>query len=145
MPVTATSAQLATLQRANAQWNAVPYAAVPVDDAADDWIDAPEPGKSWECRDYVLAKAKTLREWGWPVGDMSVVLCWTEPEPATPGATPAREYHAVLGCRAGGEVYILDNRVGTVYPWQSPPYPYVCERQQIAGSLNFRDASGGLV
>ena len=141
----ATGAQLATLQRVNAQWNAVPYQAVPVDDAADDWIDAPEPGKSWECRCYVLAKAKTLREWGWPVEDMSVVLCWTEPEPASPGAEPAREYHAVLACTASGDILILDNRVPDIYPWQSPPYPYVWERQQIPGTTTFRDAAAGLV
>lgn len=143
--MTATPDQLTELQRINAQWNAIPFEALGVDAGEDNWIEAPVPGQVWECRDYVAAKAKALREGGWSVGDMSVVLCYTEPESAAPGEPAARAYHAVLGCSAGGVLYILDNRVGTVYPWDHPVYDYVWLHQQIPDTLTWRDASAGLV
>ena len=71
---------------------------------------------------------------------MFVVLCWIEPEPppSNPNGAPVRQYHAVLGCRAGGDIYILDNRTPAIYLWSTSPYPYLWAHQQIAGTTNFR-------
>jgi predicted transglutaminase-like cysteine proteinase len=145
--MTATAQQLAQLRAINNRVNAIPYQGLGVDQAADNWIDAPATGEVWECRDYTVAKAKALREAGWPVADMFVVLCWIEAEPPAPGRAPVRQYHAVLGCRAGGDIYILDNRTPDIYDWRSPPFPYLWAHQQIPGTVEFRDASGaaGLV
>jgi predicted transglutaminase-like cysteine proteinase len=143
--MTATSDQLSYLQSVNDRINAIPYGELGADQAEDRWIDAPEPGEVWQCRDYTIAKAKLLREQRWPVADMYVVLCWIEPEPPTPGAAPVRQYHAVLGCNAGGDIYILDNRAPAIYLWSSPPYDYLWAHQQIPGSTEFRDARAGLI
>lgn len=143
--MTASAEQLAQLRAINSQVNAIPYEALGADASADNWIDAPAPGQVWECRDYTVTKAKALREAGWPVADMGVVLCWIEPEPPSAGQPPVRQYHAVLGCSAGGEVYILDNRYRDIYRWDQPPYDYLWAHQQVPGTLTWRDARGGLV
>ena len=145
--MTATAQQLAQLRAVNSQVNAIPYQGLGVDQAVDNWIDAPAPGEVWLCRDYTVAKAKALREAGWPLSDLFIVLCWIEPEPppGNPRGAPVRQYHAVLGCRAGGDIYILDNRTPDIYDWRSPPFPYLWAHQQIPGTVEFRDASHGLV
>ncbi|HLX18482.1 MAG TPA: transglutaminase-like cysteine peptidase [Bradyrhizobium sp.] len=143
--MTATPKQLAQLRAVNDQINAIPYQGLGADQTQDVWIDAPSPGMLWECRDYTIAKAKALREQGWPPADMGVVLCWTEPEPPGAGQPPIRQYHAVLGCNAGGEVWILDSRTADIYRWDQCPYDYLWAHQQIAGSTEFRDARGGLI
>ena len=133
--MTATPEQLNRLQAVNAEINEIPYDANTEADSEDLWVDAPAPGTGWECRMYTIAKAKALREAGWPVDDMGVVLCYDE----------LGEYHAVLGCNATGDIYILDNRYPTIYLWTSPPYAYKWAHQQIPGSVEFRDATSGLV
>lgn len=132
--MTASPEQLAQLQAINDQINAIDYVANPSADAQDLWVDTPGIGTGYECRDYVLGKAKLLRQQGWPVSDMSVVLCNDE----------LGDYHAVLGCRAGGDIMILDNRAPAVYLWSAPPYKYTWLHIQIPGTDEFRDASGGL-
>lgn len=127
--------QVAWLQRVNDQVNAIGYVRDPSADAIDLWVDQPGIGTGFECRDYVLAKAKLLREQGWPSENLFVVLCNDE----------LGEYHAVQGAKAGDSIYILDNRSGPIYLWNSPVYRYVWLRQQIPGTLEFRDASSGLV
>ena len=131
----ASQQQIILLSAVNEQINAIPYDAVPkAGEEADTWIDAPDGGE-WECRDYTIAKAKDLRNRGWPVSDMSVVLCNDE----------LGEYHAVLACNAGGDIYVLDNRTPGIYLWNEPVYAYTWLHQQIPGSTDFRDASTGLV
>ena len=130
-----------TLEDVNTRINAIPYNALGVDASEDEWIDAPQPDQVWECRDYTIAKAKALREAGWPINDMFVILCWIEPD----GNPPKREYHAVLGARFNGDVYILDNRYPSIYLWNKPPYDYLWAHQQIPGTVTFRNASHGLV
>jgi len=145
--MSATPQQIALLRAVNNKINAISYDAIPkAGEEADTWIDAPDGGE-FECRDYTVAKAKALREAGWPVSDMFVVLLWTEPEPppGNPRGAPVRQYHAVLGCRAGGDIYILDNRTPDIYDWRSPPFSYLWAHQQIPGTVEFRDASHGLV
>ena len=141
--MTATPEQLAQLQAANDQINAIDYSANPTADAADLWVDTPGIGTGYECRDYVLGKSKLLRDQGWPVDDMFVVLCFIEPEPppGDPTGAPVRQYHAVLGCAAGGELFILDNRAPAIYLWSDPPYPYLWAHQQVAGTTDFTDVS----
>lgn len=133
--MTATPEQVAWLQFTQDKINALPYEALGSDQTQDRWIDEPEPERVWECRDYTVAKAKLLREQGWPPADMTVVLCNTE----------LGDYHAVLACHAGDSIYILDNRCGPIYLWQAPVYSYTWLHQQIPGTTDFRDASGGLV
>jgi predicted transglutaminase-like cysteine proteinase len=144
--MTASAEQLAQLRAVNSQVNATSYEALGKDASGDVWRDAPAPGETWECRDYTVAKAKALRSAGWPVADMFVVLCWIEPEPPTgnPTGAPVRQYHAVLGCTAGGELYILDNRAPDIYRCDELPYDYLWAHQQVPGTLTWRDARGGL-
>jgi len=141
--MTATPEQLAQLQAANDQINATPYDENVQADAADLWVDTPGIGTGYECRDYVLGKSKLLREQGFPVPDMSVVLCYIEPEPPldNPAGAPVRQLHAVLACNAGGDIYILDNRAPQIYLWTDPPYPYLWAQQQIASTTDFKDVS----
>src|SRR6266851_239186 len=59
--------QFAQLESVNTRINAIPYVA---DDPRfgepfDTWKSTPD-GKSWPCRDYVVAKAAVLRDLGWP-------------------------------------------------------------------------------
>jgi predicted transglutaminase-like cysteine proteinase len=133
---------IALLTQINTTVNQIPYNAIAgAHEPADWWTDVPVSGQSFECRDYTLTKAEQLRNAGFPVGDMTVVLLWTEPEPPTPGAAPERLYHAVLACNVSGDIYILDNRWPNVYIWNSPPYDYQWAEQQISGTVDFRDVS----
>jgi len=133
--VSATPEQVAWLQRVQDQVNAITYERDANADAHDLWVDEPGIGTGFECRDYVLGKARLLRTQGWPAQDMSVVLVNDE----------LGEYHAVLACKADDETYILDNRTASIYLWNAPVYPYKWLRQQIPGTVEFRDASTGLV
>lgn len=154
--MTATAGQLALLvallATINAEVNAIPYAATGSDSTQDNWIDNPVPGQVWQCRDYAIAKAKLLREQGWSIEEMGVVLCMTEvfADPSMPkGTPPARYYHAVQYARAGGAVYILDNRIvpNAVPLWRPYPLDYQWVHQEMVanGQMSWRDASGGLV
>jgi predicted transglutaminase-like cysteine proteinase len=143
-----TPAQLALLREVNSEVNAIPYSAIPrADQDPGRWINHPD-GGTFQCRDYAVRKAMILGERGWPKPDMSIVECWVEPEPlpGDPTGPKERQWHAVLAARDGlGTVMILDNRASDIYDWRSPPYPYIWGREQIAGTLEFRDASQGLV
>jgi predicted transglutaminase-like cysteine proteinase len=145
--------QFALLRQVNSEVNAMVYSAIPK--AGQDparWINHPD-GGTFECRDYSVAKSTELQRRGFPVGFMSIVECWIEPEPlpGQPDSKPQRQWHAVLACRDAPfgtpphNVFILDNRTTDIYDWRSPPYPYIWGREQIAGTLEFRDASQGLV
>lgn len=126
--------QLAELQSVNDAVNAIPYEAIGADMNEDEWRDTPVPGLIFECRCYGIRKAMLLEQQGWPAADLSEVLCNDE----------LGEYHDVMAARAGGEVYILDNRAPSVYLWSDPPYKYTWLHIQIPGTDEFRDASGGL-
>lgn len=142
----ATSEQLAELRATNARINAIPYNTIPsIGEGADVWKDTPDSG-DWFCRDYVLAKADQLKTLGWAPTDLTVVLCWTEPvkappDPPTGQPSDTREYHAVLACDAGGNTWVLDSRFDDIYLWTQPPADYLWDRQQIAGTTDFRDVS----
>lgn len=117
----------------------------------DDWIDTPAPGHSWVCRDYAIAKGRELQISGFHPEMLSIVTCWTEPvltpSPSeSPGAS--RLYHAVLAVSFQDEIWILDSRAGSIYRAEQPqvePFPYLWDKQQIPGSVDARDASGGLI
>lgn len=127
MPVT--ESQLTQLREVNLRINAIPFDWSPsLDEPPDWWSDTPVPGRSWVCRDYVLAKAQALREAGWDSLRLTVILCYTE----------AGEYHAVLGVRMDdGETIVLDNRFPEVYPMSAPPAAYRWDRRQVAGTTVF--------
>jgi len=150
--MTATTAQLAMLEQINDKINLIPYVAKGSDEAEDLWIDNPEPGKVWQCRDYAIDKAKLMREQGWSIEDMGLVLCETEVfnDPSFPNDPPKRYYHAVQYARAGGTVYILDNRIAypsRVVEWRPYPLDYQWIHQEMVanGVMAWRDARGGLV
>jgi len=115
----------------NSEVNAIPYdAALGEREPVDWWTDNPDAEGSYVCRDYVLTKSKRLRELGWPVSSLSVVLCWTEP--------PESVYHAVLAVDVNGETWILDNRVAAPYRWDRAPYHYRWDRRQVPGTVEFK-------
>lgn len=149
--MTAAPDQLSYLQSVNDRVNALVYQATGSDQDRDDWVDNPEPGKVWQCRDYATDKAKLMREQGWPFIDMGWVLCMTEvfADPSFPDKPPARYYHCVEFARADGVVYILDNRAAEVYRADAPPYDYQWIHQQTheprSSEVTWRDASTGLV
>ncbi len=130
------------LKQINSDVNQIPYdAIVGAHEPFDWWTDVPVSGQSFECRDYTLTKAERLRQAGFPVADMTIVLLWTEPVAPTPGAPAVRLYHAVLACKIGSDIYILDNRYSDVYLWTTPPFDYKWAEQQIPGTVNFNDVS----
>jgi predicted transglutaminase-like cysteine proteinase len=147
MPLDAT--QVAELQAVNSRINQIPYSALPgPQESVDWWTDIPVTGNSFVCRDYVLAKSDVLLAAGWEKSELTVILCWTEvtdPTTAAQGAYAGREYHAVLGVGGDTEVWILDSRADEIYHPSNMPFPYLWDRQQIAGTTEFRDASTGLV
>jgi predicted transglutaminase-like cysteine proteinase len=150
--MTATPEQLALLASVNEQVNAIPYEATGSDSTADNWLDNPQPGVVWQCRDYATDKAKLMREQGWPLTDMGWVLCMTEvfADPSFPDKPPARYYHCVEFARAGGTIYILDNRIvpSQVVEWEPYPLDYQWVHQQThdgSEQVTWRDASTGLV
>ncbi len=53
-----------------------------------------------DCEDYAIIKYYALREFGWPVKDLWLVLL---------SDTTRRSQHAVLAARTGGKIFILDN------------------------------------
>lgn len=116
------------LCQVNSEVNAIPFN--PLAGARDEdnnvWKDAPDTG-TWVCRDYVLAKAKRLRELGWNPGNLTVIECYVE----------TGEYHAVLAVEDDAATYILDNRQPEPYEMNDPPVPYRWHRRQVAGTLDF--------
>lgn len=138
-----TPEQQEQLQTLNNSVNLIPYVAgMGPTEPIDYWTYRPEVGKSFVCRDYVEDKAERLRQSGWNPLDLTVVLCWTEPVLPPPND---REYHAVLAVKVGGETWILDSRFDTVYQPANTPADYQWDRQQIAGTVEFRDAAAGVV
>lgn len=120
--------QLAQLQAVNDDVNDVPYvAATGADEPYDEWIDAPEAGWSWECRDYAIRKAKLLHEQGWSTELIHNILCYDE----------LGEFHSVCGVDDGTEEWILDNRAQQVYRMSAPPYAYKWAWKQAAGTTQF--------
>lgn len=138
-----TPEQQAELQSVNTRVNAIPYNALTAPDEPPDWwTDSLVHGRSFVCRDYVLQKADELKALGWPASALTVILCFTEPVRPPPDD---REYHAVLGVDVDGQTWVLDSRFDDIYLWTQPPADYRWDRQQIAGTTEFRDASTGLV
>lgn len=137
----ATLEQLDHLGAVQARINAYPYVADdPVfGEAPDTWKFRPD-GMGFVCRDYAEAKAAELQkpeDGAWPQSVMTLVLCYTEPVEGFPDG----EYHAVLAVEAGGETWVLDNRVDAIYRWDRPPYPYRWALRQVAGTDGFMDVS----
>lgn len=127
--------EIAFLRSVNDEVNQLPFVETPgPTEPVDYWSYLPEPGKSFVCRDYTEGKAQRLREAGWPPLSLTVILCWTEPV----GNPQQRWYHAVLGVDCGGETWILDNRQPDIYWLDQPPAPYLWDRRQIAGTVNFQ-------
>src|SRR5687767_12699311 len=112
----------------NSQVNAIPFNAIvgQCDPDNNVWKDTPDDG-TWVCRDYVMLKAKRLRELGWNPLGLTVMTCYTE----------TAEYHAVLAVEDDAATYILDNRVPDPYEMNFPPLPYKWHRRQIAGTVEF--------
>lgn len=119
------------LQSVNDAVNAIPYQGkVGTTEPFDFWHVDPLAGQSWVCRDYVLAKAQQLRQYGVPPASLIVLLCWVEP--------PSSGYHAVLGVLDDDNVtWVLDSRFENVYRMDSPPAPYTWDRRQVPGTTEF--------
>lgn len=130
-----TAEQVAEYNVYNAEANRIPYDEIAdAEEVPDWWGDHPEPGHSWVCRDYVLLKARWLREHGVRGRDLRVIFCWTEPF----GNPQTREYHAVLGMTVGPDIWVFDSRADDIYILQKPPPNlYVWDRIQIAGTDRF--------
>lgn len=130
------------LQTINTTVNQIPYEALAAPGEADDLVKDTPDGGSWVCRDYSVRKSIALQQMGMSNADYSLVICWTEPV----GDPPARGRHEVLAVRLGGELYIMDSRYDQVGLWDGDPWTsYVWEHEQIPNSLDWRDASTGLV
>jgi predicted transglutaminase-like cysteine proteinase len=119
------------LENVNSEVNALPFNDTPgVGEPPDWWSDEPAAGRSWVCRDYVLAKEDRLHALGWPTESMTIILCWVEDPPGG--------YHATLGVQLpGDEVTILDSRADETYLMSAPPLAYKWDRRQIAGTTEF--------
>lgn len=119
------------LQEVNTQVNSVPYVSDndAFGEAPDTWKFVPD-GKGFLCRDYAVGKAKELSDRGWPTGDLSIVLCYTE----------AGEYHAVLWVELSRQTWVLDNRYPKIYLWDIPQAygPYQWALRQVAGTVEFK-------
>jgi predicted transglutaminase-like cysteine proteinase len=141
----ATTEQLAQMREVNTRINAIPYEGLPGPaEPFDFWTDTPVAGDSFVCRDFVLAKSEALIADGWDKLALTVILTWTEmvmPPTNPDDPTSGREYHAVLGADAGGDVWILDSRADDIYQPSSPPFSYLWDRQQESGTVNFVDIS----
>lgn len=145
----ASAQQLVQLREVQTRVDAIPYSVLPgKEEPLDDWIDAPQEGHSWVCRDYALAKARELQAVGWSPTVLSVVTCWTEPcspvEPSDTSLGAGRIYHAVLAVSWPDEVWVLDSRAEDIYRAAQPqvePFAYLWARQQIPGTVEARDAS----
>lgn len=138
-----TPQQQALLTQINTTINAIPYVATPgPTEPVDYWTYEPVPGQSWVCRDYTQSKAQWLRHHGFDPATLTVVLCWTEPEPPPPQAGE-REYHAVLAVQGPDDVepMILDSRFPDIYPLNAPPVDYRWDRRQVPGTDRFETMS----
>jgi len=124
----------------NREVNQITFTDLPGPGEAEDWwTDVQVPGRSWVCRDYVLAKADRLRAAGWSGTDLTVVLCWTE----LYGVPQKRDYHAVLAVEVGEAApMILDSRFEAPYTMSRPPAAYVWDRRQIPGTVEFEPIGG---
>lgn len=139
-----TPEQQQQLQTLNTDVNAIPYDSIlGTHEPPDWWTDTPVSGNSFVCRDYVLEKAEKLREAGWPVTDLSVILTWTEVviPPAPENDNTGREYHAVLGVKVDSELWILDSRFDPIYLPANCPADYKWQRQQDTNDNLFHDIS----
>ena len=100
---------LEVLKLVNSFWNTWPYR----EDMAnwgkpDYWaIPAQFLKKSGDCEDYAIAKYFTLKELGFPPGDMRIVVLRD---------TIRNLAHAVLVVYLDGEAYVLDNLSNVVQP-----------------------------
>lgn len=126
----ATTEQLAQLTAVNNRINANPYVAdnARFGELPDTWKVKPD-GKGFLCRDYSGAKEAELETEGWPYETLTLDLCYDE----------LGDYHCVLSADAGGETWVLDNRVDRIYRWDEPPYPYRWALRQVAGTDGFLD------
>ena len=133
---------LSDLQRINTTVNQIPYVELAAPGEADDLVKDTPNGGSWVCRDYAVRKSIQLQQLGMTNADYTLVICWTEPE----GDPPQRGRHEVLAVKLGGKTYIMDSRYDQVGLWDADPWTaYQWEHQQIAGTLDWRAASQGLV
>jgi predicted transglutaminase-like cysteine proteinase len=136
MPVIPT---LDDLQALNSEVNVIPYVpGMGPTEPVDYWTYKPEAGKSWVCRDFVEDKADQLRQRGVDPLTLTILLLWTEPVLPPPNE---REYHAILCVQLEGQNWLLDSRFTDIYQMDDPPVDYRYDRQQIPGTVDFRDLS----
>ena len=84
------------LREVNAECNAFPYKADPVD--FDDW--SPADASGGDCDSFAVAKLRRLVARGWPISALRIGLCYVE----------TGEYHAVLVVKTEDGERVLDNR-----------------------------------
>lgn len=90
------------LKMVNRFWNRWPYRLDPEVYGKPDYWAAPYEfrKKSGDCEDYSIAKYYTLRELGWPVDKLRIVVLME---------TVRNVAHAVLVVYMDGDAYVLDN------------------------------------
>jgi predicted transglutaminase-like cysteine proteinase len=82
-----------------------------------------------DCEDYALAKARMLMEQGFPVENLRLATCFTEP--LEPKNEKSREYHAILVATVEDGDWLLDNRFH--YITRLSDTDYIMHKIQVAG------------
>src|SRR5690625_3903100 len=133
---------LALLRRVNSTFNRLPYKLDEDLYGVDDYWATPAEFLAYnggDCEDYALTKYHALKELGWPVERMNVVVLWDE---------RARLHHAVLLVEfQGGEWLLDDARKNIVRSSQAPnylPYYAVNEVESSYFHMFYADADVGI-
>lgn len=90
------------------------------------------PTRYGDCEDYVLAKRRMLKEYGFEAGDLLITVV-TQPDGSG---------HAVLSVRTDRGELVLDNIDGRVRHWTETPYTYV-KRQSERHAGTWVDINDG--
>ncbi len=99
----------AQLDAVNRFFNAQPYVTDPVNWGVPDyWASLREfLRKDGDCEDYAIAKYETLKQLGWKVADIRIVVVQDE---------NIVVQHAILAVQTAGRTVILDNQIQDVLP-----------------------------
>jgi predicted transglutaminase-like cysteine proteinase len=101
------SGRMAQLDAVNRYMNRAAYITDPVNYGVPDYWATPRQffQKDGDCEDYAIAKYMSLRELGWPVDALRIVVLLDE---------NLKLPHAVLVVRMDGRTYVLDNQIEQV-------------------------------
>jgi predicted transglutaminase-like cysteine proteinase len=79
----------------------------PEPETGDVWTISP--AEKGDCDDFAATKKAMLIEQGYDSRNLMLATGWTKTN---------KEYHLVLVARVGGTLYVLDNTISHVRPWQ---------------------------